>query len=139
MKTRKIFLEGYVQYVPEHFKGGHLEHAFVMLSKNDRGLFISRRAMLKAKADMTIPVLNVSVLYNEAESKFAVVFDKDGMFTLRAYQKNPTGNYSGHQMAGVAFIRKLKEMGFEQNKRYEVEVPEDGVIIVKKECKEQTV
>lgn len=133
MKTRKLFLDGYVQYVPKYFKSGSKEKAFALITKDGRGVFLSRVALAKANIASDNAIIGVDVLFNETESKFALVVNEEGQFSLRSYQKGTDGMYSAYQMTNTKFIEKLKEMGFESGIRYKVEVPEDGVIIVKKE------
>ena len=133
MKTRKIFLEGYVQYVAKHFKGSGKDKAFAVLTKNGRGVLVSQFTLAKAKADTRKPVLNCDIYLNEAESKFALVFDEEGKFSLRSYQKYTSGHYTAYQMSNNEFVAQLKEMGFELGVRYNAEIPEEGVIVIKKE------
>lgn len=134
MKTRKIFLEGYVQYVPKFFRGGTKDKGFAVINKRGNGILVNRYALAKANVDISKPVLNADVFINQNESKFAIVFNEEGRFTLRSYQKLQTDKYSAYQMSSSNLVDDLKGIGFEVGVRYNTEAPEDGVVIVKKDA-----
>ena len=134
MKTRKIFLDGYVQYVPKFFRGGNKDKGFAVINKCGRGILVNRFALEKANVDISKPILNADVFVNQKESKFAIVFNEEGRFTLRSYQKLKADKYSAYQMSSSNLIDDLKEIGFEVGVRYNTESPEDGVIIVKRDA-----
>ena len=129
MKKRKVFLEGYIELVPEFFGGRSINNtSYVSIDSNHKYIGLSVGAMKEAKAKVNRgEIVSARIGVHENKDKFVIVFDEEGKLKTRKYQ---TGSI---RFACASVIRKLAENGFAGGKRYKVTSPEENVLVVTKE------
>ena len=127
MKTRKIFLDGYVELKPSLFTSKTYQ-------RNDVGIDSARNiinigngvlAMAQVKLEKG-ETANVRIGIHNSKDKFIIVFDEEADFKARRYS-SPT-----IQICSAGAVRGLIKNGW-HHKRYKATSPEQGVVIVTKE------
>ena len=128
MKSRKIFLDGYVELSPKLFKAARTFDSFVIIYIKRGFIGVSEGSLQLAKVNAPSgEFVNVRLALHKSNDKFAIVFDEDGIYKTRRFGKAMI------RINGIGVIRRLIECGFRANKRYKVTSPEAGVIVVAKE------
>jgi hypothetical protein len=124
MKTRKVFLKGYIELHPALFKGRNPNRKFISINKKGNVLTISEGTLnaLTNKPKVGDKV-NARIGIHETENRFAIMFCEDGEFNTRKYKSG------GARLVGKEMISKLVERGFECGKRYDVVIEDDVVFV----------
>lgn len=125
MKTRKVFLEGYIELSPVLFKSKRRDLAFVSITQNNNILQVNSGAMQEAKVRFNEQGVYMSRVFINKEAKsFAIVFDDSGEIMGKTYKANSL------RISNSGMIRKLQELGFKSCVRYKATSPEEGVLVV---------
>lgn len=128
MKTRKIFLEGYIELSPVMFARTSKRGNFVSLGRQENHITIGMNIVKSAEVNIGKDgVVKVDVYIEPTTKQFAVVFGEDGKYEAKRYSG------SSLRLCNTAITKALCEYGFEAGKRYKANSPEEGVVIVTQE------
>lgn len=129
MKKRKVFLEGYIELVPELFRGrGSGDASYVSINSKYCYMGISAGAMHEAKVKVNRgEFVSARVGVHENKDKFVIVFDEEGALKTK---KHKAGSI---RFANVSVVKSLVASGFAGGKRYKASSPEENVLVVTKE------
>jgi hypothetical protein len=128
MKNRKIFLDGYIELSRELFKSGKTYESFVVIDTKRNFLGLGAGSLQLAKVNTPVGEhVNARIGIHNSNEKFIIVFDDDGVFKTK---RNCRGMV---RFNSVGIVRKLIECGFQGDKHYKVNSPEEGVLVVTKE------
>lgn len=127
MKSRKIFLDGYVELSPKLFKAARTFDSFVIID-NKRGFIgVSEGALQLAKVNAPAgEYVNARFGIHSSNDKFAIIFG-DGDFKTKRFGKSML------RFCATGVVRELIKCGYHAGKRYKVTSPEEGVLVVTKE------
>lgn len=128
MKTRKIFLEGYIELSPVIFARTSKLGNFVSLSRQENHITIGMNVAKSAKVNIgKDDVAKVDVYIEPNTKRFAIVFSENGKYKAKRYKS------ASLRLCNTAITKALCEYGFEAGKRYKANSPEEGVVIVTQE------
>lgn len=129
-EKRKVFLDGYIELVPELFRGrASGDASYVSIDSKHCYMGISAGAMHQAKVKVNRgEVVSTRIGIHESKDKFVIVFDEEG--TLKTTKKHKAGSI---RFANVSVVKSLVASGFTGGKRYKASSPEENVIVVIKE------
>ena len=127
MKKRKVFLEGYIELVPELFRG-RTSGSYVSLDANYKYIGISAGAMNEAKVKVNRgEAVSARIGIHANKDKFVIMFDEEGTLNTKRYKAGSI------RFTSASVIKSLVASGFTGGKRYKASSPEENVIVVVKE------
>jgi hypothetical protein len=128
MKTRKIFLDGYIELSRELFKAEKVCKPFVVVDDERGYIGISTGSLALASVEAKISeVVKARIGIHKDNDKFIIVFDEEGEFKAKRY------NVGMLRFNNISVARKLAKCGFCVGKHYKATSPEENVLVVTKE------
>lgn len=130
MRTRKVFLEGFVELKRDLFRGTktNLISPNVTIEKKLRGLRLSVQAIELCGFQFDGNACRCNILSNGKD--FAVVEDSEGVTTIRKHSTRTSNTYT---LTSSGLARTMVDEGYEPKKHYKVTSPEKGVMVIHKE------